>query len=357
MSINRNNYEAFFLDYRENNLTPEQVAELLVFLEQNPDLNDEFESFDTIQMVPDKNIRFELKESLKKRALIPTENIDSSNYEEFIVADLEGDLSDNERLELKTFSELNPKSKLEYNVFRSVYLKPDPAILMKDRETLKKTGLFVLYRTQMYYSVAVAASVIILLGVYFGFLKQPDEQKVITSVETQEATPVKKDAKTLPVSPLNTPLHKEDDLLAQHPEQVKVMNSEIEQITRLSVNFRMSVLPGKNIKTVNSNSLAFADFRKDEPLLSTEAFDTPSSKTGKQNSFVSRFVTGLAGKVIKTDNLKGKSFLDYTIDGYNLMADKDVTLEKKVDETGKVIAYSVDGENLSFFKNRSQQKE
>ena len=66
MTINRNNYEAFFLDYRENNLTPEQVAELLIFLEQYPDLKEEFESFETIQMAPDKNIRFEVKESLKK---------------------------------------------------------------------------------------------------------------------------------------------------------------------------------------------------------------------------------------------------------------------------------------------------
>jgi hypothetical protein len=39
------------------------------------------------------------------------------------------------------------------------------------------------------------------------------------------------------------------------------------------------------------------------------------------------------------------------------MADKEVTLEKEVDESGKVIAYSVDGQNLSFFRYRSQQKE
>jgi hypothetical protein len=52
-----------------------------------------------------------------------------------------------------------------------------------------------------------------------------------------------------------------------------------------------------------------------------------------------------------------KSFLEYTIEGYNLMADKNVTLEKEVDESGRVIAYSLDGENLSFFRNRNQQKE
>jgi len=357
MNINRNNYEAYFLDYRENNLSPGQVAELLIFLEQNPDLKNEFESFKYFQLVPDKNTRFEHKENLKKNDLIPTDNIDSSNYDNYIVADLEGDLSEDDDIELKAFISLNPKTRLEYNFYRSTFLKPDKSIQFTGKDKLKKTGLLAIYRTQMVYALAVAASIIILLGVYFGFLKQPDEQKIITSVETQEVTPVKKDAKTLPESPLNIPRQKEEDLLAQNPEQIKVMNSEIEQITRLSANFRMSVLPGKNVKTIDGNSIAFAEYRKDEPLFSGEAVGTPTSNTEKQQSFVSRFIAGLAGKVIKTDNLKGKSFLDYTIDGYNLMADKQVSIEREVDENGKVIAYLLNGENVSFSRNKNQVKQ
>ncbi len=81
MDINRNNYEAYFLDYRENNLTPGQVAELLVFLEQNPDLKEEFESFESFSLFLIKTSGSNDKENLKKRDLIPTGNIDSSNYE------------------------------------------------------------------------------------------------------------------------------------------------------------------------------------------------------------------------------------------------------------------------------------
>ena len=357
MTINRNNYEAFFLDYRENNLTPEQVAELLVFLEQNPDLKDEFESFETIQMMPDKNIRFELKESLKKNNLIATDNIDAGNYDTYMVADLEGDLSEEESLELKAFISLNPKTKLEYNIFRSTFLKPEKAIQFRDKERLKKTGLFVLYRTQLYYSVAIAASVIILLGVYFRFLKQPEEQKNIVFIEKQEVTPSKIDSHSPAVTPLNPPLKKEERSLAQNPDHVKIKNSIVEPDRNMTANYRMKAITGSTIKTDEINGFTLADYRNTEPTFSIVALDIPAQDIEPQKSFVSRFIGGLAGKVIKTDNLRGKSFLDFTVEGYNLMADKDVEIEKEVDENGKVIAYSLDGQNLSFFRNRGQQKE
>lgn len=357
MSINRNNYEAYFLDYRENNLNPGQVAELLVFLEQNPDLKEEFESFEAIQLLPDKNIRFEVKESLKKYNLIPTENINAGNYDTYMVADLEGDLNEDESLELKAFISLNPKTKLEYNIFRTTFLKPDQSIHFQDREKLQKTGWFVMYRTQLYYSVAIAASIIILIGVYFRFLTQPEEQKNIVSIEKQKVTPAKEDTMNLPVIPLISSSKKEELSFAQNPEQDKVMNSEIEPGYRKAVNFRMKTLPGINIRTDEDNNFTFAEYRNAEPSFSIIALDLPAQTSEPQKSFLSRFVAGLAGKVIKTENLKGKSFLDYTIEGYNLMADKEVEIEKEVDENGKVIAYLLNGENVSFLRNKNHVRD
>ena len=44
MNINQNNYEAWFLDYYEKQLSAEQVAELFLFLEQHPLLKEEFDA-------------------------------------------------------------------------------------------------------------------------------------------------------------------------------------------------------------------------------------------------------------------------------------------------------------------------
>ena len=182
MNINRKNYEAYFLDYRENNLSTEQVAELMVFLEENPDLKPEFDSFENIVLQPEKNISFSKKEALKKTTVISTKNIDSDNYDEKLVAILEGDISEEESAELSEFMELNPKVKLEYNLYRSTILKPDTNVFYSDKESLKKKGLFVLYRTQLVYGLSIAASIIILLGVYFGFLNQQTNRSTENSL-------------------------------------------------------------------------------------------------------------------------------------------------------------------------------
>ena len=70
MEINRNNYEIFFLDYHEGNLSAQQQAKLFIFLEQHPDLKNEFESFDLVKL-PSINIFFEEKNSLKRELITP----------------------------------------------------------------------------------------------------------------------------------------------------------------------------------------------------------------------------------------------------------------------------------------------
>ena len=66
MSINRHNYEAYFLDYYEKNLNPAQVKELMSFLDHNPDLKDEFNDFELISLESDNQVSFPSKQSLKK---------------------------------------------------------------------------------------------------------------------------------------------------------------------------------------------------------------------------------------------------------------------------------------------------
>ena len=50
MDINRQNFETYFIDYLDGRLDPGQVAELLSFLEKNPDLERELKEFENIQI-------------------------------------------------------------------------------------------------------------------------------------------------------------------------------------------------------------------------------------------------------------------------------------------------------------------
>ena len=50
MKINRDNYEAYFLDYHEGHLSLEMVRELHLFIEQNPDLKNSITDFEIIPL-------------------------------------------------------------------------------------------------------------------------------------------------------------------------------------------------------------------------------------------------------------------------------------------------------------------
>ena len=89
MNINQNNYEAWFLDYYENQLSAEQVAELFLFLEQHPILKEEFDSFENTILPTDLLEEENLlnKQSLKKYDVVCEENIN-----EWLIAQVEGEL-------------------------------------------------------------------------------------------------------------------------------------------------------------------------------------------------------------------------------------------------------------------------
>lgn len=141
MEINRNNYEVFFIDYLDGNLSPEMVANLLLFLEHNPDLKEEFEGLDDISVTEEEvipiAIGIDFKESLKKpvRKILITKE----NYEEYFIASLEGDLPKKEQKELVNFLMKNPELSKEFKLFKHTFLAPETKIQFSNKSSLKKT--------------------------------------------------------------------------------------------------------------------------------------------------------------------------------------------------------------------------
>jgi len=89
MQINRNNYGAFFLDYWESNLDEQGREALALFLEKNPDLQDEFFGFKTAAktlLAAEAQLIFPGKQRLKKIAVQPVDEITQDNFEQYIVA-------------------------------------------------------------------------------------------------------------------------------------------------------------------------------------------------------------------------------------------------------------------------------
>lgn len=138
MKINRNNYEEFIIDYYDRALNPDQVNELFQFLKLNPDIKEEFDSFEHFSVVADENIIFENKENLKKKDIIAFGSINALNFEKTFIADMEHDLSEQESKEVIAFLDLNPHLAETYHLLKLTKVKPDTSIVFENKEDLKK---------------------------------------------------------------------------------------------------------------------------------------------------------------------------------------------------------------------------
>lgn len=134
MNINKHNYEAFFLDYHEGNLSPQQVAELLLFVEQHPELKEEFESFENISLTEFSNISFENKAELKKE-------ITADNKDYYFIGATENTLNAAEHELLNAFLKQHPHYFTELELFKKTKLTADTAVVFENKEQLKEIAL------------------------------------------------------------------------------------------------------------------------------------------------------------------------------------------------------------------------
>ena len=177
MNINKNNYEAFFLDYHEGNLSPQQVADLLLFLEQHSSLKEEFENFENFKLDDYSLIEFENKSTLKKE-------VGTNNIEEYLIKSIEKVISPIEKSLLNNYIKKHPKTFIDIELFNKTKLIPDGSIVFGNKDLLKRKLTTVDSEKKerkiipFFYYVAIAASVLLLFGLFFIFNVENDEQKL-----------------------------------------------------------------------------------------------------------------------------------------------------------------------------------
>jgi len=176
MTIRRNNYEAFFLDFHEGNLSEEARREVLAFVESNPDLQEEFESFKIISIEQSPLLKFPGKENLKKN------NITVNNYKTWLVAFAEGDLDSIEVQEVEKFLAENKGYGRELEILKQTKILPDYSIRFAGKSSLKKGGFVI----PMWVRYAAAACVIFGLLAYFFVQRKPANEFVQEPVRSNK---------------------------------------------------------------------------------------------------------------------------------------------------------------------------
>ncbi|PIY04580.1 MAG: hypothetical protein COZ21_06275, partial [Bacteroidetes bacterium CG_4_10_14_3_um_filter_31_20] len=138
MKINRINYELYFVAYLDNNLSRGDMLELMAFLAQNPDLEEELNLVKDIKLEPE-TICFDAKNSLKKK----NEEIEISKekFDELCIGKIENTLNKEEKILLEKHIKLNPELEKEFKLFELTILQPDLSVEFTSKESLKRIEL------------------------------------------------------------------------------------------------------------------------------------------------------------------------------------------------------------------------
>lgn len=167
MKIDKSNYEAFFLDYHEGNLDPQQVESLMAFLDSEPGLRSVFEEYEMIAASARGEVKYEEKGKLKRGEVTP------ENYEWYFAAYLEGELDTKERKMVESFASVQPGMQKELGRMLQTKLQPDYTLAFPHKNALKRAVVIPLYG-KLLRIAGTAAAVLVLFYAGYLLIQQPD---------------------------------------------------------------------------------------------------------------------------------------------------------------------------------------
>ena len=404
MNIAKNNYEAYFLDYYEGNLSTQGVADLFLFLSLHPELKAEFEEFENIKLDDTELPVFENKIQLKKSSVL-----DNTDY--YFISAVEGTLTPSEQLLFTAFLKQQPAFLTTVNAYKKTKLTANTTLIFKDKERLKKTILSdasldalvgklradteIVYPYKqllkkekkkiipLFYYVATAASVALLIGLAFifktGYVK---EQSVIA--EKQLLLPNKQknvdsSAPLLGTSSEQTALKDTNSSVALSDKRPLKMRAEITQsnvvkdlaakvndtaaassvnlIADNSVELKNNALPADSTRSVDNYRLAAA-IAKMEMATTIPPTESKFSTVGDllkiriKEKLVDKEIVDADERNKHSAKMSGWDIVTSVAKGINKATGAKIAVQPKFNEQGDLTAYAFSAGKLGFSRGK-----
>jgi len=119
MKPDRSNYEIWFTDWLDGNLSEQQAGELKVFLSENPDLEEELNGLAMVYLVPT-----DLIYSRKKDIEQSPESLSESQFDQLCIACLENDITPGQKAELDEIISHNESRRKSFELIQKLKLRP-----------------------------------------------------------------------------------------------------------------------------------------------------------------------------------------------------------------------------------------
>ncbi|MEO8765902.1 MAG: hypothetical protein ABI416_16495 [Ginsengibacter sp.] len=232
MNIDRNNYEEYFLLYADNELTDSEKAEVLMFVKDNKDLEEEFRTIHHTICKPDAHVGLTDKSFLLRgdeKAFI-----NEKNYEEVFVLYHDNELTVKQKKATEDFLAQHLSLKNEFELIGMARLAPGDALVFPNKKSLyrkEKEGKVV----PIIFWRALVAAVFIGCGIWItelyvhkgvkmtGVTVQLKPVKQPATINQKEVSPGKK--------PLNDVVHSASN---QSPSKSKAVSRAIEKLEKSS---------------------------------------------------------------------------------------------------------------------------
>jgi hypothetical protein len=362
MEIDINNYESVLIDYFDGNLNALEVAEVLLFLEQHPEIKNEFEALGNLPMAENIVIESEFKLNLKK--LNHHETLANKSFNELIISQIEGDCTAQENLVINELVEENKSLSKLKQAFLLTKLIPDLTLKFPNKQALKRKEAIVFYLNR---KLAFAATLLLLVSHLFfiyrntnntiaplevaqsktnaqGSIQQEEEVKI-----TQ--TPIEKNIATTLKQPK---ANKADKLVA------KTNETPLEASSTVPIREQLNTLAIKPISGLAS-SVALENTSISGQVVAVEMLANNESSNEKNFLTLGNFLKKKIierGKDNLIENEKPKSNDELAIDPLTVASvgadifekttGKKVFLTRSFDKQGSIKSYTLSAGNFKF---------
>ena len=355
MRPDRTNYEIWLIDYLDGNLNPQQERELISFMNENPDIKEEFKEL-SIYNIKNPEISFASKELLKKSV----SDLSETQFELLCVAASENDLSANQRDELQTIIEENPARRKTFTSINRIKLVA-PDIKYNKKSTLRKLTAAQKIGRLSVIGLSAAAGLALIISIFNLSVKNDELPKSVTaSYLTIDSNKVHS---------INNPAvansHTEKQEIS-HPGGISViytLNNAIASITKTSFVKPTAIDSSQEKQQIEHVSISKIDFKQNVNLVEKESRstflaintkNTSNTEIPEKPGFINAFLAKVfREKVLKSKNpeagsIKGYEIADVGINGLNKLLGWQMSLQKTWDEKGDIKSLYFSSKILKF---------
>jgi hypothetical protein len=351
MKIDRSNYEIWIIDWLDGNLDEIRVAELQLFLNENPDLRLESEELNIARLTT-SNTRLIHKENLKKSPA----DLSDTQFELLSAGYLEDDLSSEQEEELMAGIQQKPEKKRTFDLIQKTKISPIAISYPRKNKLFRRSVAQKILRLSLIgLSAAAVISVVILNFRQITVLTPVTTERIARSIFADTITPLPSSEASGKINSANKSIPKKPRVKNQLASAVQpaIPDSKPEIISEDTVRRSFELSPESIMKLP---VILTADLKPESLQNTVIAYNPPAvlSNDDDGRSKLGKFIAKtfrekiLREKAPKDTPLRGYEFAEAGVSGLNKLLGWQMALDKRNDENGELKSVYFSSKILKF---------